>query len=413
MKIKYLLWLLLISSATAFSQTGKTKKALFVIVDGIPADVIERLHPVNLYRIATDGGYTRAFVGGRRNGYSETPTISAVGYNSLLTATWANKHNVWGNGIEDPNYHYPTIFRMVRSVAPDKKLGIFSTWQDNRTRLLGEGKKETGYLKMDYSFDGLEMDTVNYPHDAGSKYINRIDERVVEEAAKCIADNAPDLTWVYLQYTDDVSHRYGDSEAFDEAVMIADKQIGKLYDAILKKEKEQEEEWIVFITTDHGRDAVSGRGHGGQSARERTTWIVTNAPQLNRYFYAGNSGIVDIAPSIMDFLGLAIPQQNLVETDGVSLINKISVANPYAFITAKNKLKVGWDNYDAAGTVKIMLTATNNYKLNGRSDPLELLGEFPLGKGSMEIDFKPVKGNTYKIVIQGKYNTINTWLVVN
>ncbi len=79
--------LLLFASIAIEAQNTITKKALFIIVDGIPADLIERVKPENLTKISKAGGYTRAHVGGEKNGYSETPTISAVGYNSLLTAT--------------------------------------------------------------------------------------------------------------------------------------------------------------------------------------------------------------------------------------------------------------------------------------------------------------------------------------
>src|SRR5882762_5591246 len=93
----------------------KQKKAIFVIVDGIPADVIEKLSTPALDSIAKAGAYMRAYVGGENGEYSQTPTISAVGYNSLLTGTWVNKHNVWDNDIKDPNYNYPTIFRLVKT----------------------------------------------------------------------------------------------------------------------------------------------------------------------------------------------------------------------------------------------------------------------------------------------------------
>src|SRR6187551_2474789 len=116
MKVKRIIFfgLSALFAISLYAQT-KARKAIFVIADGIPADVIEKLNTPALDAIAKEGGYTRAHVGGEKNGYSQTPTISAVGYNSLLTGTWVNKHNVWDNDIIEPNYNYPTIFRLLKT----------------------------------------------------------------------------------------------------------------------------------------------------------------------------------------------------------------------------------------------------------------------------------------------------------
>lgn len=304
------------------SGFAQQKKLIFIILDGIPASELERVDTPNLDQIAVIGGYTRAYTGGEKGGNSETPTISAVGYNSLLTGTWANKHNVWDNDIKAPNYSYWSIFRLMREARPASKLAIFSTWEDNRTKLLGEGMRETGNLKLDIVFDGFEKDTLRFPHDSEKEYLNKIDNLVSFEAAHVLKTQSPDLSWVYLEYTDAIGHRYGKSQQFSEAIEIADQQVGKIWEAIQYREKSFGEEWLIWITTDHGRKTPDLKDHGGQSDSEREIWMLTNAKNLNSHFYSGNASMVDILPTIVHFLEINTPEEQMKNWDGRTLLKK-------------------------------------------------------------------------------------------
>ena len=392
---------------TCLAQSSK--KAIFVIVDGIPADVIEKLKTASLDAIAREGGYTRAHVGGEKGGYSETPTISAVGYNSLLTGTWVNKHNVWDNDIAAPDYNYRTIFRFFKEQYPQKKAAVFSSWEDNRTKLVGENLAATGNLKLDYHFDGLELDTIHYPHDKKRDFMHRIDEAVVNNASDYIKKEAPDLSWVYLEYTDDMGHMHGDSPEFYKAVEMMDAQMGRLWAAIQYREKNFKEDWVIYITTDHGRSADNGKGHGGQSDRERATWIVTNAKGLNNYFKTGNPGIVDIMPSIASFLNITIPRERLMEVDGIPLTGNISATSANAMLQ-DGKLHITWKAVSKKGNAKIWLATTNQFKEGGK-DEYSLVATVPLTSQEAIIDVSNRSSSFYKVVIETPGNMLNRWIV--
>lgn len=387
-------------------------KAVFILLDGIPADVIEQVETPVLDEIAAAGGYTRAYVGGEKGGYSETPSISAPGYMSLLTGTWANKHNVWGNYNQDPNYAYWNLFRIAEAVQPELQTAIFSTWLDNRTILVGDGLTEAGSIHIDYAFDGFEVDTVAFPHGSDSRYILAIDEHVSKEAGRYIADQAPDLSWVYLEYTDDTGHAKGDGDEMVAAVKQADEQVGRIWAAV-KQRQALGEDWMIVITTDHGRDSLTGKDHGGQSTRERTTWITTNQADLNTRFSAGEPGIVDIAPSILRHLGVAIPAAVAREMDGISFVGASS-AEDLRVELAGTDLRVSWHAIDPTGSARLLLATANGVR-TGTADEYETLATVEVAAEKAVVTLTPDQVQAYeqsgilKVVLEAPHTTLNRW----
>jgi predicted AlkP superfamily pyrophosphatase or phosphodiesterase len=406
----FILFLTIFLSSHSFDSFGQ-KKVVFIILDGIPADVLENTHTPNLDEIAKKGGYSRAYTGGIKGGYSETPTISAVGYNSLLTGTWANKHNVWGNEIKRPNYNYWTIFRFLKEARPASQITIFSTWQDNRTKLIGEGLAQTEFLKMDFSFDGFELDTVTYPHDSETQYIQKIDNLVSYEAAYQLKKYGPDLSWVYLEYTDDMGHRYGDSPQLYTSVELADEQVGRIYESIRYREEKYGEDWMLIITTDHGRKAEDGRDHGGQSDREREIWMVTNVKHTNNYFKKQTPAMVDILPTIARFLEVEIPIDALKELDGVPMIGEISIAQVKAE-TQGEVVILSWLPMESTGKVSISYAKLDEFGQDGIVDNYLKIGETQLALAEFRIPLKNLPIGKLKFWIQGAKNGLGVWVFI-
>ena len=405
MKLKWIISLCLFLAVTA---SAKTRKTVFVIIDGVPADMIERLNTPAIDEIASRGSFSRAYTGGEAGGYSQTPTISAIGYTNLLTATWLNKHNVDGNSNLKPNYNYWTIFRIAKEQKKDYKTAIYSSWTDNRTVLLGEGKPETNHLKIDYVHDGYDLDTKRFPKKEKDLHIFDIDEQITKDAAQSIRKDAPDLSWVYLWYTDDAGHFEGNGKFFDDYTLKADQQIAQIWEAVKYREENYDEEWLVIITTDHGR-SENGHDHGGQSERERTTWIATNQ-EVNRHFHDGQLAITDITPSICRFMGFQVPQAVLWEQDGMPFIGPVDIADlkssPY-----DDDVVLSWRCLNQNAKATIYMATDNLYKTGGEDKWIPLAtvpasdGEYHVKSGQLP------ESKFYKFVVRTDNNHLNRWVI--
>ena len=388
---------------------ARERKAVIIIADGIPKDVVERLHVPVIYDIARTGAFGDSFVGGEVGMYNETPTISAVGYNTMLTGVWANKHNVFGNDNLSPNYHYWSIFKIAKEQKKPLTTAIFSSWTDNRTVLLGEGKPETGGMAIDYVYDGYDLDEKNFPHKEKDLHVFDYDERVSVEAERCIRENGPDLSWVYLWYTDDAGHMYGDGAYLDEYVLKAGEQIERVWRAVQYRQKTFGEDWLIIVTTDHGR-TVNGRGHGGQSARERKTWISTNQ-KVNKRFKEGKAAMLDINPSVCEFLRMEVPEEVGMERDGIPFFGKTGISDLDVRVYDREVI-LRWKASRKNEPVSVYASPSDEFKTTGKEDWIHL-GDLKAGAEEFRYYLDKIgKSTFYKFVVAGEKESVNRWFKI-
>lgn len=150
----------------------------------------------------------------------------------------------------------------------------------------------------------------------------------------------------------------------------------------------------IYITTDHGRDKGTGMHHGGQSAWERSTWIVTNATNLNSRFKDETPTIVDLTSTILRDLNIKRQKDRLWELDGVPVTGAISVAEAGADIT-NGKLKLSWKGYHSEETLKIWMSTTNKFSKGG-NDKYRLVQEVKSGKERITIPMNGHQSNFVK-----------------
>lgn len=98
-----------------------------------------------------------------------------------------------------------------------------------------------------------------------------------------------------------------------------------------------------------------------------------------------------------------------MELDGVALAGKLSVLWPMAK-KENEKIKVTWKSIEKEGNVKIWLSTTNKFDQGG-TDHYLLMKEVPVGDEQVLLDVSKLPKGYYKIVLEGKYNTVNRWIV--
>lgn len=311
-------------------------KTLVIGMDGVQLQHYEQLgDDTNLRKRLL---YGKAYAGGINGRASEQATVSGPGWVTLLSGVWANKHQVVSNSEAlRINPRFPSLFKRLRDALPNAYLASVINWSPINT----------AFLLVDAQGNNVRESGLS-------------DAQVTARTLQILGNTPADFTFIQLDEPDQAGHAGGFGPAYQLALREADQRLGLLLDKVEERANEHpQEDWLVIVCTDHGRDE-QGSGHGGVTEQEKTVFIASNKPlneELNQpsipednpgpnnlYGYAAQ---VSLAPTVLRHMGLDLRPEWML--DGTPLLGATGVRKARA-IESEGKLL--W-NSDSQGTVTI------------------------------------------------------------
>ncbi len=272
----------------ACAEQTSRPKVLLIGLDGVRVDILAQANTPNIDALAESGFF-------RVEAWTGEETVSGPGWSSMVIGVWADKHGVHNNDFRENAYdRYPDFLTRLEQVD-----STFNTFAVLDWPPLGEpvdgGPLFSDAIDVKITFDGEEMG-----YDVA-------DSLSVLTAVDHLTNADPDAAFVYLGYIDIVGH---DTSSLDPlylaAIEAADVQVGQLVAAVRARASYHNEDWLILMSTDHGRS--DNGGHGGQSLEERTIFYLASGSTPDSLAADRPDGpfVVDVAVTALDHLGVAI-----------------------------------------------------------------------------------------------------------
>ncbi len=258
------------------------KHVLVVGVDGCRSDALQVADTPNMDALIADGAVTyNAFAGGILGTPAQQATSSGPGWSSILCGVWVDKHNVPIKSFSNPNYgQYPHFFTRIKENDPSMYLASIVQWSPINTYIVPDDD-------TDFESSG-----------SGAS--------VASQAAALLATEDPDVLFLHFDDVDGAGHSYGYSPAssgYLADIEGFDTHIGTVVTAIQNRPNYPLEDWLIVVTSDHGG---SGTGHGGQTAGERTIFIIAGGNAACLETVSPGPGMTAIPPTVMHHLGIPV-----------------------------------------------------------------------------------------------------------
>jgi len=300
---RYSVILALVATAGCNATVPPTPKVLLIGIDGVRVDVLRQADTPSIDALAAAGVLSTS-------ARTRPNTVSGPGWSSMTTGVWMDKHGVEDNDFAGNRYtEYPDFLTRIEHQRPELETLAVLDWPPLGTPASG------GPLISDAIDDKVNVDgdTMGYV---------QADEQVVREAVTRLRDGDPDAAFVYLGNVDVVGHDTDSlSPQYRAAVEAADRQVGRLIAALRARPSYLSEDWLILMSTDHGRR--DDGGHGGMSNEELTVFYLASGESVDPASLREPPQIVDVAVTALAHLGITPPPEwnldgrpNALRTDG-------------------------------------------------------------------------------------------------
>ena len=230
-------------------------------------------------------------------------TLSEVGWSSIASGVWPDKHGVDGRKFNrDPGQAtkngYLDFITRIEAAAPSLDTYLASDWANI-------GTTENGGPIFGSAMDDL----FNVPiAEEKLELWDAADVQVTRAASRRLRRADPDASFVYLGVVDETAHLVGSATpAYADAIATTDRRIGRLIRAVRSRPSYPFESWTILVTTDHGQrplDEPSPVSHLSQTPLEITAFVAGSGPGLGPR--VKKPRVVDIAPTVLRQLGLPV-----------------------------------------------------------------------------------------------------------
>jgi len=277
---------LALALAACGGSTPATPKVLILGIDGVRPDRLAAVSTPVLDSLAIHGAFSPAAT-------THSPTVSGPGWSSMLIGVWADKHGVVNNDFTTNVYaSYPDFLTRIETLHPELGTLAVLDWPPLGTTASG------GPLVSDLVDQKILLNADSLDYDVA-------DSLTAELAAAALATGVVDAAFVYFGNVDEVGHAHGSfSPEYAAALQVADRQVDQVLAGLRRRATYADEDWLVLVSTDHGRR--DDGGHGGDSPAERTIFVTMSGPSVRGHAFARPPEIVDVAVTALAHLGIAI-----------------------------------------------------------------------------------------------------------